>query len=180
MPKHSINSVLPPLMLTTLNGDTIALPAGGTDLIHLQFRRFAGCPICSTHLRAFTKRIADIEAAGICEVVFFHSSASELQKHQTDLPFPTIPDPSKKHYRAFGVETSVFAALHPSVVWAGLQGLLRGKVGLNMENGPLGLPADFLISPTGKVLAVKYGTHAYDQWDVDELLAIAAKARALV
>jgi AraC-like DNA-binding protein len=39
----------------------------------------------------------------------------------------------------------------------------------------LGLPADFLIGTDGRVLALKYGTDAYDQWSVDELLAIARK-----
>jgi hypothetical protein len=36
----------------------------------------------------------------------------------------------------------------------------------------LGLPADFLIGTDGRVLALKYGTDAYDQWSVDELHAI--------
>jgi hypothetical protein len=39
----------------------------------------------------------------------------------------------------------------------------------------LGLPTDFLIGTDGWVLALKYGTDAYDQWSVDELLAIARK-----
>ena len=38
---------------------------------------------------------------------------------------------------------------------------------------PLGLPADFLIAPSGRINAVKYGTDAYDQWSVDELLTLA-------
>jgi hypothetical protein len=40
-------------------------------------------------------------------------------------------------------------------------------------NGNLGLPADLLIAGDGRVVAVKYGTHAYDQWSVDELLGAA-------
>jgi hypothetical protein len=36
--------------------------------------------------------------------------------------------------------------------------------------GLLGLPADFLIAPDGRIAALKYGQHAYDQWTVDELL----------
>jgi peroxiredoxin len=180
MPKLQPDFVLPPQLLKTLSGESLAIPSGGPELIHLQFRRFAGCPICSTHLRGFVKRADDLKVAGIREIVFFHSSADELRKHQTDLPFAVIPDPTKTHYRAFGVETSLWAALHPSVWVAGLRGVLRGHLGLKMENGPLGLPADFLLSPTGKVLAVKYGTHAYDQWDVDELLALTRKAKALV
>ena len=41
------------------------------------------------------------------------------------------------------------------------------------RGGPLGLPADFLIAPSGRINAVKYGTDAYDQWSVDELLTLA-------
>jgi len=37
----------------------------------------------------------------------------------------------------------------------------------------LGLPAACLIACGGRVVACKYGDHAYDQWSVDELLDIA-------
>ena len=40
----------------------------------------------------------------------------------------------------------------------------------------MGLPGDFLIAPSGQIKAVKYGTHAYDQWSVDELIAFAKGA----
>jgi hypothetical protein len=39
--------------------------------------------------------------------------------------------------------------------------------------GDVGLPADILLDPVGAVLACKYGTHADDQWSVDELLDLA-------
>jgi hypothetical protein len=35
------------------------------------------------------------------------------------------------------------------------------------------LPADFLIGSDGRVLAAKFGSHADDQWSVDELLDLA-------
>jgi hypothetical protein len=37
----------------------------------------------------------------------------------------------------------------------------------------LGLPADFLIDPAGRVVALRYGRHANDQWSVDELVELA-------
>ena len=37
----------------------------------------------------------------------------------------------------------------------------------------LGLPADFLIEPDGRVREAKYGRHASDQWSVDELIRLA-------
>jgi hypothetical protein len=90
-------------------------------LVHLQFRRFAGCPICNLHMRSISRRHDEIVAAGVREVVVFHSSADAMREFQ-------------------------------------------------------GLPADFLIGPDGRVLAVKYGSHADDQWSVDELLDLASAA----
>ena len=40
-------------------------------------------------------------------------------------------------------------------------------------NLKLGLPAEFLIGPDGRVLAVKYGRVVDDHWPVDELLSLA-------
>ncbi|WP_197506924.1 hypothetical protein [Mycobacterium sp. 852002-50816_SCH5313054-b] len=39
----------------------------------------------------------------------------------------------------------------------------------------LRMPADVLIDADGRVAAVKYGKHAYDQWSVDDLLAMAPR-----
>ena len=44
------------------------------------------------------------------------------------------------------------------------------------REAPFGLPGDFLIAPSGQIEAMKYGTHAYDQWSVDELIALAQGA----
>jgi hypothetical protein len=41
------------------------------------------------------------------------------------------------------------------------------------ENGSFGLPGDFLIASDGRVIASKYGAHAFDQWSVDEVLELA-------
>jgi hypothetical protein len=43
---------------------------------------------------------------------------------------------------------------------------------VNPVGGRYGLPADFLVAPDGLIVACKYGEHAYDQWSVDELLAL--------
>lgn len=146
----------------------------GEGLLHLQFRRFAGCPVCSLHLRSVARRHAEIVAAGIAEVVVFASRTEELAPHAA-LPFPLIADPDRRLYRDFGVEPSPWALTHPRAWWAALRGLRsirppRVRPGARM----LGLPGDFLIAPDGTVMAVHYGRHADDQWSVDELLALAA------
>ena len=163
------------LELTTATGEGIVLPDPNT-MTHIQFRRFAGCPICNLHLQSYVRRYEEISAAGIREVVFFHSTADELREHTADLPFAVIGDPAKRYYREFGVETSSRALLHPKVWWAILHGTALAALGryrppaVRQAGGRLGLPADFLVDPTGQVIAAKLGVHADDQWSVDEML----------
>src|SRR6266568_1653651 len=90
--------------LTTISGAQVAVP-DPDRLIHLQFRRFAGCPVCSLHLRSIVARHHEIVAANIHEVVVFHSSAAELHKYAGDLPLDLIADPTQALYREFGVES---------------------------------------------------------------------------
>jgi peroxiredoxin len=166
------------LELVSVTDERVKLPPS-EGLVHLQFRRFAGCPICNLHLQSIVKRRDEIEAAGIQEVVFFHSPAEELAKYTADLPFATVADPDKRYYRQFGVESSPRSLLHPRAWGAAAKGSVMTLLGrfrapaVHQDGGHLGLPADFLIDTNGTVIAAKRGTHAYDQWSVDELLSYA-------
>lgn len=163
--------------LITISGGRARLP-DPDRLVHLQFRRFAGCPFCNLHLRSVAQRHDEIDAAGIREVVVFHSTAQQLLSHHEDVPFVVVADPGKRLYREFGVESSTRAVLDPRAWLPALRGVarLRRPLAIDLHGGPLGLPADFLVAGDGRVLARKYGTHAYDQWSVDELLHFAASA----
>ena len=164
---------IPTVSVDSIHGMPVAIPDGSSRYIHLQFRRFAGCPVCNFHLHSLNKRHAEIKAAGIREIAVFHSSREEMLKYQAQLPFDCIADPGKALYRQFGVETSLLAPLHPTALWAGFRGILAtGRFYKKAENGIFSLPADFLVSPTGEILAANYGTHAYDNWDADVLLRI--------
>jgi AhpC/TSA antioxidant enzyme len=169
--------------LVTVDNAAIPVP-DPTRLTHLQFRRFAGCPICSLHLQSMAARLSEIAAAGIREVVLFHSTPQELSTYAGDLPFDVVADPNEQLYKRFGVETSLRGVLDPRA-WApalkamsrrtGSEGSLTSAAApVHPTGGRLELPADILIDHAGTVLACRYGRHAYDQWSVDELLALAA------
>jgi peroxiredoxin len=169
--KFKPGDMLPATEMQAVTGEAIRLP-NRQRLVHLQFRRFVDCPICNTHITEFRKRAREIEAAGVEEVIVFHSSPASIRSYQRDIPFLMVGDPKKASYKAFGVETS-FGFLSLKALWAALRGMGHGHLGLRLSGGPWGLPADFLISPSGRMNAVKYGTDAYDQWSVDELLTLA-------
>jgi len=162
------------MTLINIHDREVVIPDAKTRWVHLQFRRFAGCPICNLHMQHVLSRYPDIEAAGIKEVVIFHSPKESLLPFQGNFPFDVIADPEKKLYEQFGVGTSIFAILDVGVWPAIAKGISKeNKPTGDPENGALGLPADFLINNEGKVIASHYGKHAYDQWNVDELLALA-------
>jgi hypothetical protein len=170
--RRAVGARLAPLDFTTLAHGTFHLPS--TGLVHLQFRRFAGCPVCNLHMRRFQQGHERLLAAGVQTLAFFHSPAALMRPYQGDLPFPTVPDPSRKWYRHFGVERSLFAALHPKVMGAGLLGLVWAKSNpFAGGSDQTGKPADFLVNSRGEIVAAHYGAHANDQWSIDEVLKLA-------
>lgn len=158
--------------LETISESHVEIPAA-QQVTHIQFRRFASCPICNLHIGTFIDRHLDLVAAGVQEVVVFHSTREEMLKHGSDVPFAMIADPTKALYKSFGIESSIMSIVNP-VAWAsGITGLLKFKQ-FPYEKGQsfFGLPADFLIAKTGEVIAVKYGHHADDHWEVDEVVTL--------
>jgi peroxiredoxin len=176
MTKLKPGDVLDRRELITIHGKPVPVPDARL-LVHLQFRRYAGCPVCNLHLRTVASRHDELAAAGIREVAVFHSSAATMREFQGQLPFAAVADPGRRLYAEFGVEQmSPMAALNPRSWRAAARALtrapsLRGAAGRGERK--LGLPAEFLIGGDGRILAVKYGRVVDDHWPVDELLSLA-------
>lgn len=160
-----------PFVLKSVVGADVPVPSPTARLVHLQFRRFAGCPICNLHMHSIIDRYEELTSVGIKEVVVFHSPASSLEPYQSKFPFDVIPDPDKKLYEKFGVDESKMALLDPRVWPAMFRAVAReDKPTGDQEGGPWTRPAEFLIDPFGRIVASHYGAHAYDQWSVDEIV----------
>ena len=160
--KARVGDAFPALELAATSGDLVTIPDPAGDYVHLQLRRFAGCPICNLHLRSIVTRHDEIRSRGIREVVVFHSTSAELAKHEAELPFPLIADPERELYRRLGVERRARSLLSPRALGAAMTGEAAALGKRSTKRGPLG--------PVKRIAALKYGRHAYDQWTVDELL----------
>ena len=75
--KARVGDAFPTLELAAASGQLVTVPDPAGDYVHLQLRRFAGCPICNLHLRSIVTRHNEIRSAGIREVVVFHSTAAD-------------------------------------------------------------------------------------------------------
>jgi peroxiredoxin len=164
----------PPFQATNIHAAEVSVP-DKIAWVHVQFRRFAGCPVCSFHLRTFVLRHRELEDAGIKEVVVFHPTDAELIPHEGQFPFDVVGDPSRVLYRRYCVEASMTAILHPGAWLTILKGnLAKGKprIWSLPTGGILGLSADFLVAPDGALRAVQYGKHAADQWSLDTVIGL--------
>ncbi|HLX47007.1 MAG TPA: peroxiredoxin-like family protein [Streptosporangiaceae bacterium] len=176
MTQVNAGDILDARELRTIHGKPVRVPDPEL-LVHLQFRRYAGCPVCNLHLRSIAQRHDDILAAGIREVAVFHSKAETMLELQGQLPFAAVADPEKRLYAEFGVQKlSPLAALNPRSWLIAGRALtsapsLRGVMGRGEKK--MGLPAEFLIGTDGRVLAARYGKHLDDHWQVDDLLTLA-------
>jgi hypothetical protein len=186
MPTITAGSLIRARDLTDLDGHPVHLPDSHA-IVHLQFRRFAGCPWCNLHLHSVAARYQEIQAAGVREVVVFNSTAADLLSYQGNPPFPVIADPTGRLYREFGVGLSARSILDPRAWPSGVRAIRAQRHQPPAADGrrhPLfpgramfRLPADLLVGPDGRVLARHDGSHAADQWSVTELLDLADQAR---
>lgn len=170
--QKKLGEIIPQLTLNTINDQSVTIPS--TDkYTHLQFRRFAGCPVCNLHLQSFFKHADAIKAHGIEEVIVFHASKEKMLENVVETSFNLVADPNKKLYEQFGLKNSWKALLNPSVVTSAVKGLnIKPFAKPEKLETELVVPADFLIDKNGKIVALKYGKHADDQWSVDKLLSL--------
>ena len=172
MTRIQVGDYILPRKLETICASFVDVPS--QYVTHLQFRRFSSCPICRLHLDTFVERHLDLVENGIQEVVVFHSSLEEMLKHGSEIPFAMIADPGKALYKAFGIESSLCSVINPLAWMAGLKGIMKLKrVPYEKDQTYFGLPADLLIARSGEVVAVKYGKHANDHWQVDDVITFA-------
>ena len=157
-----------------VSGRVIRLEAMSHPIRHLQFHRFAGCPVCNLAVQAYLRSQADLQAVGVETILFFHSPVEELRRHLagTKLPFEVVGDPKRIVYQRYGVERRRRGILSGAFMAQALRGMAAGFISKpwGQVGGITGLPADFLIDADGVIRLARYGRHAADGLSVDALL----------
>ncbi len=138
----------------------------------LSFFRYASCPACNLRVQNLLQEYDEMQENGMSILTVFESPKESILKYvgKTELPFPIIPDPERKLYKLYGVESSWLGFIMggPTIMKALWNGFLPGK----MEGDKAIIPADFLINPDGTIHTVYYGKNIGDHlptqriWDL--------------
>lgn len=166
-------TLAPSFGATALGGANVSLDALRGRTVLLKFYRFATCPICNLHMHRFIQEHPQLEAAEVKTVVFFHSPESKLAAtNESMTPFDLVPDPDKRVFRRYGVETGWLGMFSPAVMRDYITAMRAGfEPGFfTSEGGINGYPADFLIDSDGRIRLARYGKHYADSLTVAEVL----------
>lgn len=154
----------------------------GKPLI-LSFFRDAACPFCNMRVFEYTKKFEEWDELGIVVIAVFSSSNNQIREFVTQHPRPfiTIGDPQLSIYNKYGIEESANGLLKallfrfPRII-NGFR--LGAKADPKKPNGKL-IPADFLISPSGKIVDLWYGGNASDHMPMKRIERFVSKVRVL-
>lgn len=146
-------------------GQTIDLNAYQGRKVMVTFYRFASCPFCNLRVQRLINQYAEFEARGLSMISFWQSPAASILEHvgQQAMPFPMIPDPDKKFYRIYGVESSWMGVLKvmrdPKLIFQSMKGGFNPTTADGEMNQ---IPADFLLNPDLTLHTAHYGEHIGD------------------
>jgi peroxiredoxin Q/BCP len=163
-----------------LSGHAVSLAGSRGGFLLLVFLRYAACPMCLLRLGELCRRYGDLQRAGVDVVAVFHSPRGRIVRHTRShaLPFRAVADPEFALYERYGVGRSwrglARSVVTPSFYLAFVRALLARYWGGAIDSDIARMPADFLVSPAGIVVAAHRGRHIGDHLPVDDVLRMVA------
>jgi peroxiredoxin len=105
----NIGEKVPSFEIEDVNGQKVEIEEGKKYII--SFHRYMGCVWCQMDIIKLLKEKDKLKEKGV-EVIIFIQSPEEVVKEYLkdfpDFPFRLVPDPEKKVYKIFGVESGSF------------------------------------------------------------------------
>lgn len=165
--------VAPPFTVTAISGHvvTAGAPAPVGDAAPgrtlLVFLRYASCPMCNLRVRELHLAADELEARRVRVVAVMHSPARRIVRHNGNtFAGEIIADPARTLYRLYRAEKSwlgmLWSMLVPSFYVRFVEAMLRGFWGGWIDGTFASMPAEFLITPEGRIEIAHYGRHIGD------------------
>jgi peroxiredoxin Q/BCP len=165
----------PDFQWPAISGETLDLQAYRGLPLLLAFFRYSGCRYCNLQLWSLVQHYPNWEASGLRVVVFFESPLAEVQAvaRRFAPPFALAADPGHVIYRRYHVQRSW---------WGTLSGIVRRRRDRQtvrqqhlLDGVPAGtgdrfqMPAQFLITPEGRIARAYYGRDLGDFLPTSEI-----------
>jgi len=175
MTKRLSTGDTPPIFLMpSLQGEMMSPHNFTGRWLLLSFYRYASCPLCNLRVHELSGLHAEWQANGLDMLAIFQSPAEKLNMYvgSQQLPFPLIPDPEQMLYERYGVKHSWIGFL---VAWikrlpAISRAVIRERyLPGSVEGGIHRIPADFLISPDGRIAEAYYGRDIGDHLPISKI-----------
>ncbi|MBT3217070.1 MAG: redoxin domain-containing protein [Candidatus Marinimicrobia bacterium] len=135
----------------------------------LSFFRYASCPACNLRIHKLGQVYDKLQEQGFLILAVFESPKESILDYvaKDELPFPIIPDPDRKLYQQFGVESSWLGYLKG--IPTAMIGMLKGFLPAKMEGDLAMIPADFLIDEKGVIQTAYYGINIGDHLSIEQI-----------
>jgi len=158
-------------------GETIDLQRRGKKRILLSFFRYASCPLCNLRIGQLINRHEQLTKSGVEVIAVFQSPPQRIRRYvgQQRPPFTIIPDPHRRLYRLYRVESSWKGFFRAWTIGIGKvfsavigNGFLPGTVEGELHR----IPADFVIDSDGQLIEAYYGKDIGDHLPMDRILGL--------
>jgi len=175
-PDH-MPSDAPDIEVFDTNGNPIRLSTfwqGG--LTALVFMRHAGCIFCREQVKELRDNANALERAGLSVVVITPDRPSRARKFVEDyrVPFPTLTDPERNAYRAYGLIDGSFGQLvNPRIMLRGAEATLKGNLLSRPTSSPRQLPGTAIVDVTGRLRHLHHARDSADHLTSGQLIALA-------
>ncbi len=138
----------------------------------LSFYRYASCPLCNMRVHDLLENYEKFQEGGMEMIGFFQSPKKSILEYvgKQDAPFPIIPDPKRKIYKEYGIESSLWGYIKGGMIKIVKMMKAFSSFGIGrMEGSKTLIPADFLIGPDLKIEVAYYGKDIGDHIPIDDI-----------
>jgi peroxiredoxin len=175
-PDH-IPSAAPDVEVFDADGNPVRLSQywqGG--LTALVFMRHVGCIFCREQVQELRDNAAALDEAGLSVVLITPDRASRARKFVEEyrVPFPTVTDPKRNAYRAYGLtDGSLGQLVNPHIIARGAKATLSGTFPNRPSSAPRQLPGTAIVDSAGRLLHLHHARDAADHLTSSELIELA-------
>lgn len=145
-------------------------------LTALVFMRHAGCIFCREQVQELRDNAEALERAGLSVIVVTPDRPSRARKFVDDyrVPFPTLTDPERNAYRAYGLmDGTIGQLINPNIVARGFGATVKGNMLGRPTSSPRQLPGTAIVDGEGRLLHLHHARDAADHLTSGQLIALA-------